>query len=82
MFKMYQSVYVTLILEELKSWKSDFSTSYDTFYRVLSSLGFYNKILCVMLYFIFTKNILLLLHKSYESGMFWSLVVICETAFN
>lgn len=70
MFKMYQSVYVMLILEEFKSWKSDFSTFYDTFYRVLSSLGFYSKTLCVMLYFIFTKNNLLLLHKSYESGMF------------
>jgi len=67
---MYQSVYVMLILEELKSWESDFSTSCDTLYRVPSSLGFYNKTLCVMLYFIFTKNNLLLLHKSYESGLF------------
>ena len=82
MFKIYQSVYVMLILEELKSWESDFSTSCDTFCRVPSSLGFYNKTLCVMLYFIFTKNSLLPLHKSYKSGLFCSLVGMCEKAFN
>lgn len=82
MFKMYQSVYLMLILEELKSWESDFSTSCDTFHGVPSSLDFYNKTLCFMLYFIFTKNNLLLLHKLYKSGLFWSLVGICDKAFN
>jgi len=56
-FEIYQSVYVTLILKELKSRESDFSTLCDTFYRVPSSLGFYNITFCVMLYFIFTKTV-------------------------